>query len=131
MGKLSAFLQPVPAGRTKEVIVSDRFKDDDGKTASFVVQAITPEKNEEISKLCTNKDGNLDAAEYGNRLIVECTVEPNLRDEELCRYYGVMDPAMVPGIMFSIGEKQILQNAIMEINDLKGTKEKLGNAKNS
>ena len=48
-----------------------------------------------------------------------CLVEPNLKDTELCTFYGVMDPADVPSIMFSVGEKQIIQDAISEINDIK------------
>lgn len=57
--------------------------------------------------------------------------EPDLRDSELCQFYGVMDPNMVPGRMFSIGEKNIISDAIMEINDLWMEQETLDEAKNS
>lgn len=131
MGKLSAFLKPAPSGKKREVYVSDRFVGDDGKPVPFIVQTITPEENEELSRMCMDETGRLDAARYGNRLIVACTVEPNLKDSELCKFYGVMDPLEVPGIMFTIGEKQILQDAIMDINDVKKAREKLLDAKNS
>ncbi len=130
MGKLSAFLRPVPAGKTREVLI-DRFTDEEGNAVPFVIKSITPEENEAIAKKCTGKDGVLDSAAYGNQLIVACMAEPDLRDTELCRYYGVLDPALVPGRMFTIGEKQIIQDAIMDINDLKEARRKLDEAKNS
>ena len=129
MGKLSAFLRPSPAGRTKEVFL-DRFADDDGKKVPFVVKSISSEENEAISRTC-RKDGDLDSILYGNKVIVACMVEPDLRDAELCAYYGVMDPDMVPSRMFSVGEKQIISDAIFEINDVKKAQEKLAEAKNS
>ncbi len=129
MGKLSAFLRPSPAGRTKEVFL-DRFVDDDGKKVPFVVKSISSEENEAISRTC-RKDGDLDSILYGNKVIVACMVEPDLRDAELCAYYGVMDPDMVPSRMFSVGEKQIISDAIFEINDVKAAQEKLAEAKNS
>ena len=120
MGKLSAFLRPAPAGRTKEVFL-DRFKDEDGNPVPFVVKCISAEENEAISRRCRDMDGT----------IVACMVEPDLRNSELCAYYGVMDPNMVPGRMFSIGEKQIISDAIFEINDINSANEKLARAKNS
>ena len=58
-------------------------------------------------------------------------VEPNLKDAEVCQYYGVMDPLDVPGIMFSPGEKKIVEDAVMDINDMKDAIKKLKEAKNS
>ena len=45
MSALKAFLQPSVAGKTKEVIVSDRFKDENGKPVPFVIKAISQEEN--------------------------------------------------------------------------------------
>ncbi len=129
MGKLSAFLKPVPAGKTAEVVI-DRFTDEDGKTVPIVVKSITPEENEAIFRRCTSKNGVLDTAAYGNQLMLACMVQPDLRDTELCKFYGVVDPAMVPGRMFTIGEKQLVSDAILGINDLKTAKERLDAAKN-
>lgn len=130
MAKLSAFLRPSPAGRTKKVYLSDDWTDENGEKLPFIVKAITPAENEQIAALCM-KDGELDAMEYANRLIVACTQEPDLKATELCEYYGVMDPNDVPGIMFTVGEKQALQSAIMEINDIAPLDKKLKKAKNS
>lgn len=129
MGNLGAYLRPVPAGKTKEVFL-ENFKDENGKNIPFIVKAITPKENELIVRRNT-VNGILNSNSYGNEMIVTCLETPNLKDAELCSFYGVMDPTEVPGIMFTIGEKQIIQDAIMDINDIKEAKKKYTEAKNS
>ncbi len=130
MGKLSAFLRPSPAGKTKEVYLK-RFVDEAGEVVPFVVKSIPPEENEKILRKCRDMNGAVDTISHSNQMIVACMAEPDLQDAELCEYYGVMDPAMVPGRMFTIGEKQLIMDAISEINDLKDAKTLLDEAKNS
>lgn len=130
MGKLSVFLRPAPAGRTKEVWL-DRFTDEEGKVVPIIVKCITPEENKRILQKFVKDDGSLDTAAYGDQMIVECMVEPDLKNAELCEYYGTMDPGDVPNRMFTIGEKQIIQDAIMEVNDITTASERLKKAKNS
>ena len=55
MSKLKAFLQPSVSGKTKEVVVSDRFVDEDGTIQPFVIQAISQEKNAELSENSQNQ----------------------------------------------------------------------------
>lgn len=117
MGNLGAYLRPIPAGKTKEIFL-ENFKDEKGNKIPFVVKAITPKENEMIVKRNTIK-GKLNSTTYGNELIVTCLETPNLKDTELCSFYGVMDPMEVPSLMFTIGEKQIVMDAITEINDIK------------
>ena len=131
MSKLKAFLQKTPVGKTKEVMISDRFRDDDGNTVPFVVKMISQEENEALVKLSTKKE-KLDRALYTKRMIVACTVEPNFKDAGVCEFYGVVNPLDVPGRMLTIGEYQDLQAAILEINDLaKQAEEDVEEAKNS
>ena len=99
MGKLGAYLRPAPAGKTKTVYL-ENFKDEEGKPLPFVVKSISPKENEILVRRYSDEKGNLDAITYGNQLIAMCLVEPNLKDTELCTFYGVMDPADVPSIMF-------------------------------
>ena len=117
MGNLGAYLRPIPAGKTKEIFL-ENFKDEKGNKIPFVVKAITPKENEMIVKRNTIK-GKLNSTTYGNELIVTCLETPNLKDTELCSFYGVMDPMEVPSLMFTIGEKQVVMDAITEINDIK------------
>lgn len=48
MSTLKAFLQPTVAGQTKEVILSERFKEKDGTVVPFVIQAISQEENDRL-----------------------------------------------------------------------------------
>jgi hypothetical protein len=128
MGNLGAYLRPIPAGKTKEIFL-ENFKDEKGNKIPFVVKAITPKENEMIVKRNTIK-GKLNNTTYGNELIVTCLETPNLKDTELCSFYGVMDPMEVPSLMFTIGEKQVVMDAITEINDIKMASNLMNEAKN-
>lgn len=128
MGNLGAYLRPIPAGKTKEIFL-ENFKDETGNKIPFVVKTITPKENEMIVKRNTIK-GKLNSTTYGNELIVTCLETPNLKDTELCSFYGVMDPMEVPSLMFTIGEKQIVMDAITEINDIKMASNLMNEAKN-
>ena len=128
MGNLGSYLRPIPAGKTKEIFL-ENFKDEKGNKIPFVVKAITPKENEMIVKRNTIK-GKLNSTTYGNELIVTCLETPNLKDTELCSFYGVMDPMEVPSLMFTIGEKQVVMNAITEINDIKMASNLMNEAKN-
>ena len=127
MGNLGAYLRPIPAGKTKEIFL-ENFKDEKGNKIPFVVKTITPKENEMIVKRNTIK-GKLNTT-YGNELIVTCLETPNLKDTELCSFYGVMDPMEVPSLMFTIGEKQVVMDAITEINDIKMASNLMNEAKN-
>ena len=128
MGNLGAYLRPIPAGKTKEIFL-ENFKDEKGNKIPFVVKVITPKENEMIVKRNTIK-GKLNSTTYGNELIVTCLETPNLKDTELCSLDGVMDPMEVPSLMFTIGEKQVVMDAITEINDIKMASNLMNEAKN-
>ena len=128
MGNLGAYLRPIPAGKTKEIFL-ENFKDEKGNKIPFVVKVITPKENEMIVKRNTIK-GKLNSTTYGNELIVTCLETPNLKDTELCSFYGVMDPMEVPSLIFTIGEKQVVMDAITEINDIKMASNLMNEAKN-
>lgn len=131
MSRLKAFLQPTPAGKTRKVVISERFRDEEGKAIPFLIKAIGQDKNEQLARQ-SRKKGELDTIAYSNRLIVESTVEPNFKDQEVCEFFGVVDPAQVPAKMLSVGEYQKLQNAIFDINDIGETYDEVfDEAKNS
>lgn len=138
MSTLKAFLQPLVAGKTKKVIVSERFIGEDGNVVPFVIQAIGQDRNEELARISREeKEVNgvpvevLNNTIYSKRLMLECVKEPDLRAAELCKHYGVVDPMDVLGKMLSIGEYQKLSEEILKINGMKTTKEKMKEAKNS
>ncbi|MEQ2702425.1 hypothetical protein AAAV70_30405, partial [Hungatella hathewayi] len=76
MSALKAFLQPTIAGKTKEVIISERFKGEDGEPVPFVIQAISQERNEELSRISRKESvvngvvvDSLDNIAYTRRLM--------------------------------------------------------------
>lgn len=138
MSALKAFLQPPVSGRTKEVVISDRFRDEDGKPAPFVLQAISQERNEELTRLSRKRGeangapvDQLDSVAYTRRLMMACVKEPDLADSELCKFYKTADPEEVLGRMLDVGEYQALSKEIMEINGIGSKAERHDEAKNS
>lgn len=124
MSVLKGFLQPSPMEETTEVIISKRFRGEDGKPLPFKLRKIDQETANALRKKCLKTKRvngqtveELDSAKYTSNLILACTLEPNFRDKEMCDFYKVIDPADVPGRMLSVGEYGNLSNAIMDFND--------------
>ena len=107
---------------TKEIIISDRFKED-GKPVPFKIRTISQAENDALVKKAQKVDmvrgrriQYQDDQKYTNALIVACTVQPDFRDAELCQAYGTLDPLEVPGKMLLSGETAKLVEAIMTLN---------------
>ena len=86
MSKLSAFLHPAATHTEKEVVISDRFLDEQGQPVPFKIRALTQEENDQITKQATRQikvNGQplerLDSTDYTRRVIVAATVEPDFR----------------------------------------------------
>ena len=123
MSNFSAFLHPVSAGE-KEIVISNRFQDENGQPVPFKIRALTQEENDRITRESTRRvkvDGvpveQLDSVAYTRRLVVAATVEPDFRAKEVCEAYGVLDPLQVPVKMLLSGEYARL---LREINALSG-----------
>lgn len=125
MSNLSAFLHPVTMQEEKEVVISKRFLDEDGKPAKFKIRSVTQDEADALLKQSTRtvkkRDGSMeqtvDDQNFNRRLIVAATVMPDFRAKELCDAYGVLDPLLVPGKMLFSGE---FSNLLREILDLSG-----------
>lgn len=128
--KLHAFLNP-EMPQEKEIFVSDRFKDEDGKTVLFRVRPISQEENAKLQKaakrMVTTKQGTteeLDTAKYTKLLILAGTAFPDFRDNELCEAYGTKIPEEVPGKMLLAGEYHILSEAISDLSGFNAAAQK-------
>lgn len=134
MSKLSAFLHPVQP-EPKEVIISDRFVDDNGDPVPFKIRPLTQEENDALVKRAKRtKTVNgmvqeyVDSSTLSRSIVLAATVEPNFAEKELCDAYGVVDPSLVPVKMLLSGEYANLAKAI---NDLSGFNANVeGEAKN-
>ena len=123
MSKLSAFLHPVSLREEKEVVISDRFQDEEGKPVPFRIRSLTQEENDALTKQATRQvkvNGQpmekLDSTDYTRRVIVVATLEPDFQSKELCDAYGVLDPLLVPGRMLLSGEYARLGREIMALS---------------
>ena len=134
MSKLSAFLNPAPLSEEKEVIISDRFKDENGNVVPFKIRALSQSEAENIAKQATRRvkvggeyQNELDPTLHSHLLLVAATVEPDFRATEVCQHYGVLDPSMVPAKMLRSGEYAKL---LKEVTDLSGFGDLEGEVKN-
>ncbi len=120
MKSLNAFLNPVHV-ENKEVIVSNRFKDND-KVVPFIIRPITQEENKLLIKKYTKKDKKgtevFDRAEYVQALTASAVVFPDLKNAELQNAYGVLGESNLLQKMLYVGEYAELAIAVQEISGL-------------
>lgn len=137
MGTLHAFLHPeIP--ENKEIVISDRFKDEKGEVVPFTIRPVTEAESSAIRKKCTKtfKDrlGNVtkefDAARYSTLFIIAGTVVPDFQATDLCEAYGVLDPEQVVGKMLLAGEASKLSDALTDLSGLEDSTSLSAEAKN-
>ena len=134
MSKLSVFLHPVSTQEEKEVIISNRFLDEDGAIVPFRIRSLTQEENDAITRKSTRRikeNGQstdwFDSVDFCRRLVVAATVEPDFSSRELCEGFGVMDPLLVPGKMLFSGEYSKLLQAIKELSGFENLEDEAKN----
>ncbi|MDL2217379.1 phage portal protein [Christensenellaceae bacterium OttesenSCG-928-M15] len=136
---LSAFLRgnALPM-EEREVIISKRFVDKDGKPIPWKIRAVTEEENRTIKDACmsrtTGKGGKVnmhfDAMKYNVRLAAASVVYPDLQDAELQKSYGVMGAEKLIGVMLTAGEAGELSTVVQETSGF-DIEEEIEEAKNS
>ena len=124
MSKLSAFLHPATQHLEQEIIISDRFLDEQGNPAPFKIRALRQDENEALVKLHTipgkgGAPGKLDQMGYSRGVIVAATIDPDFSSKEMCEAYGTLAPAEVPCRMLMAGEYAQLANAILQLSGFK------------
>ena len=121
LGSLEAFLNPVKV-ENKKVIVSNRFKDKDGKPVPFEIRPITQEENKMLIKKYTKRDKKgqeyFDRAEYISELTASAVVFPDLTNAELQKAYGVLGASALLQKMLYVGEYAELTLAVQELSGL-------------
>ncbi len=123
MGNIKAFLLPPVMEETKEVVITKRAVDEDGKPVPFILRRIDQETNDRLLRQAQRKvkvngliTTNVDNEKYGKLLVQACVVEPDFKNAELCAYYKTVDPLDVPSRMLSSGEYARLMQEINELN---------------
>lgn len=121
MSSLKAFLSPIQT-KNREVFISDRFQED-GKTVPFVIRPISQDENETIIRKHTKKDKKkeneyFDRVAYNQELVATAVVEPDLKNDELQRAYGVIGESKLLTKMLYVGEYADLMKEVQELSGL-------------
>lgn len=105
----------------------------------FRVKSITEGQNKAIRKECEKvnidkktrqKQVDVDKDLYMNRLVIACTVEPNLKSAELQARYGVLGAEALLDKLLKPGQFADLLQAVQDINGFADINEQIDDAKN-
>lgn len=134
MSELQAFFaQNANVNISEDVVISERFKDKEGKPIPWVVRSLTEAENEEYRKAATKKikgkngsyQSETDPNIYMAKVAVASVVFPDLKNEELQRSYSVMGAESLLQKMLFPGEYAKLLQKVQELNGFDQTMEDL------
>jgi hypothetical protein len=99
MTTLQDFLNAHPVDNlTAEVIISERFKDAEGKRLKFKIKAMTNDEFDQIRKKATvlhtkgKRRVELDVKKLNDEIVIQNTLEPNFKDAESIKKLGCLNP---------------------------------------
>lgn len=126
MSDLSIFLKKnaMPVETIKQVI-SNRFKDKDGKPAEWELRALTAAEDSEIRKRHTKMVSTgkrkpmvekIDREAYLASMVAACVVNPDLTSVELQQSYGVIGEGPLVKQMLTNGEYTELLEIVTDIS---------------
>lgn len=137
MSNLNAFLHPVKV-ENKKIVVSDRFKNEDGTSAEWEIRALTENENSRIEKSYTTRNKKtgveqFDRNTYAHALVVAAVVSPDLKSAELQKAFEVLGEIDLIKAMLTIGEFATLSEAVTDLSglDKNDINEQIDEAKNS
>ncbi len=125
MSTLHAFLHP-ETPENQEVVISQRFKDEEGNVVPFIIRAVSQEESAALKRKATkthrNRAGDtvtdFDADAFTKSLIIAGTVQPDFAATDLCEAYGVLTGDQVIGKMLLAGEYAALSDAIGRLSGM-------------
>lgn len=141
MSKFSAFLaENVEKIANKKVVVSNRFKDENGKPAEWEIRAITSDENDDLQRRSmvnvpvVGRAGQytreLDQIKYVNLLLTASVVYPDLLDAELQDSYKVKTPEALLKKMLYAKEEEALAKEVMALSNMEDLNALTKEAKN-
>jgi hypothetical protein len=125
MSSLQAFFaQNVKSDIIEEFVVSERFRDENGKPIPWKIRAITEEENEQIRKAATQvvkekggrRNVEIQPEVYLAKVATASVVFPDLKNAELQKSYGVMGAEDLLKKMLLSGEYATLIQKVQEVN---------------
>lgn len=117
---LQEFLNNNPVeGATTEVVISQRFRDENGKLMPFKIKAMTQDNFEALRKRATkisvernNQKVEFDSSAFTMNMVIEQTIEPNFKDADSINKLGCVSPEQYVNKVLLAGELQELSNQI-------------------
>ncbi len=111
--KISDFLieNNVSSNIEKEVIVSNRFKDEDGNIIPFKIRNVITQEYGDISRLVGNN-----RMLANSHLVAKCCLEPNFNSVELQNHYGTQDSEKLVEKILLVGEIVNLADKILMLS---------------
>lgn len=135
MSQLQAFLNANGTSSIDEkVIISDRFKGENGKLMEFTIRALSDDQMEEINKACQKfgKKGKVDfdTSKFNRMVSIAGSKDPNFRDAESIKTVGVVTPEDYIKKVLLPGEITHLADAILKLSGYQDMEELREEAKN-
>jgi len=123
MSQLQAFLNANTNASntiTEQVIISNRFKKENGELMKFTIRALSEDEVDEISKACQKfgKKGKVDfeTKKYTRMVAIAGTKDPNFRDAESLKAVGVISSEEYIKKVLLPGEIENLANEILKLS---------------
>ena len=141
MSNLSCFLAGnVEKRENKKIVVSNRFKNKDGKPVEWEIRSISADEDEVIRKSCTKRvpvvgkknqfTQDFDGNAYLSKLAAKAVVFPDLNDADLQNSYGVMGAEQLIKVMLYKVEFDYLTEQLVSNSDIEDVEELVDEAKN-
>lgn len=134
MSNFRAFMKGEEKKKTKNIIVSDRFSDEEGNLVPVTIQTLSTSELKYCRNQAKIEDENgssaLDSDIFEMELLKKSIIFPDLRSTELQDSYGVMGEDDLITEMFTAGEYTYLTNEIQKFNGFNGYNVKVEKVKN-
>ncbi len=122
-------------GITKETVIGDRFKDENGGEFKFVIKGLTQKEFNELRKRASSFDKNgrmiLNEGLLSTLCIIENTVTPNFKDAKSIQELGCSTPEQYLNKVLLAGEAENLAREILQLSGFgKNINELVDEAKN-
>ena len=126
MSKISLFFKDNEKDlATEEIVVSERFLDEKKQPIKWKIRQLPQTLVDQLKKDCTtttkkrgNITSNIDDDKLYKSMIIEAVVDPNLKDKELLKNRGFIDPKKMLADMLHTGEYATLNEAVLKLNKL-------------
>lgn len=141
MSKFAAFMAGnVEKVENKKIVISNRFKDENGKPIPWEIRALSADENDALQAHCmvnvpipgqkNQYTRELDQIRYTAMLLAEAVVYPELNDAELQDSYGVKGAESLLRKMLLITEYNELAKEVAALGKIEGLAELVEEAKN-